>query len=102
MVNSPANPTGAVLDDETLSEIVGVAERADANVVSDEIYHGLSDGETEHTVLEHTDEAFVLDGFSKRFGMTGWRLGWVVAPRGHVDAVDRLAQNALISAPNFV
>jgi len=102
MVNSPANPTGAVLDDETLSEIIGVAERADANVVSDEIYHGLSYGGTEHTVLEHTDEAFVLDGFSKRFGMTGWRLGWVVAPPGHVDAVDRLTQNALISAPNFV
>jgi len=102
MVNSPANPTGAVLDDDTLSAIVRVAERADATVVSDEIYHGLSYGESEHTVLEHTEEAFVLDGFSKRFGMTGWRLGWVVAPPGYVDAVNRLAQNVLISAPNFV
>ncbi|QPV62713.1 aminotransferase class I/II-fold pyridoxal phosphate-dependent enzyme [Halosimplex litoreum] len=102
VVNSPANPTGAVLDGGTLGEIAAVADAADATVVSDEIYHGLSYGAAEHTMLEFTDDAFVLDGFSKRYGMTGWRLGWVVAPPGYAEALNRLAQHVLISAPNFV
>ena len=102
VVNSPANPTGAVLDGETLGEIAAAAAAADATVVSDEIYHGLSYGADEHTMLEYTDEAFVLDGFSKRYGMTGWRLGWVVAPPGYAEPLNRLAQHVLISAPNFV
>ncbi|ELZ24099.1 pyridoxal phosphate-dependent aminotransferase (aspartate aminotransferase) [Halosimplex carlsbadense 2-9-1] len=102
VVNSPANPTGAVLDGETLGAVASVADAADATVVSDEIYHGLSYGAAERTMLEFTDEAFVLDGFSKRYGMTGWRLGWVVAPPGYAEAVNRLAQHVLISAPNFV
>lgn len=102
LVNSPANPTGAVLDGETLADLVTTVADADATVVADEIYHGLSYDTTEHTVLEYTDDAFVLDGFSKRYGMTGWRLGWVVAPPEYVDAVNRVAQNVLISAPSFV
>lgn len=102
VVNSPANPTGAVLDGETLGEIAAVADAADATVVADEIYHGLSYGAAEHTMVEYTDDAFVLDGFSKRYGMTGWRLGWVVAPPGYAEALNRLAQHVLISAPNFV
>ena len=102
LINSPANPTGAVLDGDTLAELVETAASATATVVTDEIYHGLSYDTTEHTVLEYTDDAFVLDGFSKRYGMTGWRLGWVVAPSGYVDALNSLAQNVLISAPSFV
>jgi len=102
LVNSPANPTGAVMEGETLASLVEAATDHDATVVSDEIYHGLSYGVTEHSVLEYTDDAFVLDGFSKRYGMTGWRLGWMVVPPDHVDAVNRLAQNLLICAPNFV
>ena len=102
LVNSPANPTGTVLRGDALADLVAVTERAGATVVSDEIYHGLSYGVTDHTVLEYTDDAVVLDGFSKRFGMTGWRLGWVVVPPDYVDAMNRLAQNALICAPNFV
>jgi aspartate/methionine/tyrosine aminotransferase len=102
LLNSPANPTGAVLDGSTLEELVGLADAADATVVSDEVYHGLTyDGE-DHTVLEYTDDAFVLDGFSKRFAMTGWRLGWMVAPEEYVGHVNRIAQNTLICAPNFV
>ncbi|WP_338740488.1 pyridoxal phosphate-dependent aminotransferase [Haloplanus salilacus] len=102
LLNSPANPTGAVLSGGTLDAIVDVADAVDATPVVDEIYHGLSYDATDHSVLEYTDDAFVLDGFSKRFAMTGWRLGWVVVPPGYVDAVNRLAQNVLICAPNFV
>jgi len=102
LLNSPANPTGAVLGGDTLEELVGLADRADATVVSDEVYHGLTYEGEDHTVLEYTDDAFVLDGFSKRFSMTGWRLGWLVAPPDYVGHVNRIAQNTLICAPNFV
>jgi len=102
LLNSPANPTGAVLDGDTLGELVGLADRAGATVISDEVYHGLTYEGEDHTVLEYTDDAFVLDGFSKRFAMTGWRLGWLVAPPDYVGHVNRIAQNTLICAPNFV
>ncbi|MFB6196415.1 MAG: pyridoxal phosphate-dependent aminotransferase [Haloplanus sp.] len=102
LLNSPANPTGAVMAGETLDALAGVAERHDATPVVDEVYHGLSYDAAEHTILEYTDDAFVLNGFSKRFAMTGWRLGWVVVPPGYVDVINRLAQNVLICAPNFV
>jgi len=102
LLNSPANPTGAVLDGSTLEELVGIADRADATVVSDEVYHGLTYEGEDHTILEYTDDAFVIDGFSKRFAMTGWRLGWMVAPEEYVGHVNRIAQNTLICAPNFV
>ena len=102
LVNSPANPTGAVMAGSALESLVAAAADRDVTVVADEIYHGLSYDVTEHTVLEYTDDAVVLDGFSKRYGMTGWRLGWMVVPPALVDAVNRLAQNLLICAPNFV
>jgi aspartate/methionine/tyrosine aminotransferase len=102
LLNSPANPTGAVMDGDALASLVALADANDATVLSDEVYHGLSYGVEEHTVLEYTEDAFVLDGFSKRFAMTGWRLGWMVVPPAYVDAVNRLAQNVLICAPNFV
>jgi aspartate/methionine/tyrosine aminotransferase len=102
LLNSPANPTGTVIDGGTLSGLVDAAAAAGATPVVDEVYHGLAYDATAHTALEYTDDAFVLDGFSKRFAMTGWRLGWVIVPPDHVDAVNRLAQNVLICAPNFV
>jgi aspartate/methionine/tyrosine aminotransferase len=102
LLNSPGNPTGAVMTGDTLSGLVDLAERTDTAVVSDEVYHGLAFDAEEHSVLEYTDDAFVLDGVSKRYGMTGWRLGWVVCPPEYVDAVNRIAQNALICAPSFV
>ncbi|WP_158057276.1 pyridoxal phosphate-dependent aminotransferase [Halorussus halophilus] len=102
LLNSPANPTGAVLDGSTLEELVSLADAADATVISDEVYHGLTYEGEDHTILEYTDDAFVLDGFSKRFAMTGWRLGWMVAPPEYVEHVNRIAQNVLICAPNFV
>ena len=102
LLNSPANPTGVVMSGGTLADLATLAAEHDATPVVDEVYHGLAyDAET-HTMLEYTDDAVVLDGFSKRFAMTGWRLGWMVVPPALVDAVNRLAQNLLICAPNFV
>jgi aspartate/methionine/tyrosine aminotransferase len=102
LLNSPANPTGAVMDGDTLAELAALATENGATPVVDEVYHGLSYDAADHTVLEYTDDAFVLDGFSKRYAMTGWRLGWMVVPPEYVDPVNRLAQNVLICAPNFV
>jgi aspartate/methionine/tyrosine aminotransferase len=102
LLNSPANPTGAVMDGATLAGLADVAADTGTTPVVDEVYHGLSYDAPEHTMLEYTDDAFVLNGFSKRFAMTGWRLGWVIVPPEFVDAVNRLAQNVLICAPNFV
>jgi aspartate/methionine/tyrosine aminotransferase len=70
--------------------------------VSDEIYHGLSYGGRDHTALEFTDRAFVLNGFSKAYAMTGWRLGYLIAPRAHVRTLQRLHQNFFISSNEFV
>ena len=102
LLNSPANPTGAVLPESTLAELVDLTIDTGTRLVVDEVYHGLSYGGRAASVLEFTDEAFVLDGFSKRFSMTGWRLGWMVVPESYVDPINRLAQNLLICAPHFV
>ncbi len=100
MVNSPANPTGATLSAERLGALAEVAERAPAGawLVSDEIYHGLSYEGREHTVLEFTDRAFVLNGFSKAYAMTGWRLGYLIAPKAYIRTLQKLHQNFFISS----
>jgi aspartate/methionine/tyrosine aminotransferase len=102
LVNSPANPTGAVLAPERMTAIAELAEARSAFVVSDEIYHGLTEGERDHSILEYTDRAFVLNGFSKAFAMTGFRLGYVIAPPSHVRALQRLYGNFFISTNEFV
>src|SRR5205085_6190347 len=101
LINSPANPTGAVLSPERMKAIAALAEQGPF-IVSDEIYHGLTEGGRDRTVLEFTDQAFVLNGFSKAFAMTGWRLGWIVAPPSHVRALQRLYGNFFISTNEFV
>jgi aspartate/methionine/tyrosine aminotransferase len=94
IVNSPANPTAAVQDRETLAALAELS----LPVISDEIYHGLEYGAPAASMLEVTDRCFVLDGFSKRYAMTGWRIGWLVAPPEHVPALQRLQQNLFICA----
>ena len=101
LVASPANPTGAVIDKPDLAALLAAVERRGGHLLVDEIYHGL-DFEREgggrlSTVLELTDNAFVINSFSKYFGMTGWRLGWLVAPQWACPALERLAQNIFIS-----
>ena len=102
VVNSPANPTGAVLSPERMKAIAALAEGQGPFIVADEIYHGLTEGGRDRSILEYTDRAFVLNGFSKAFAMTGWRLGWIVAPPSHVRALQRLYGNFFISTNEFV
>ena len=102
VVNSPANPTGAVLETGDLAALGALAQKTGVWLVSDEIYHGLAFGEPAGSVFEHTERAFVLNGFSKAFAMTGWRLGYVIAPRAFVRAIERLQQNFFLCANHFV
>jgi aspartate/methionine/tyrosine aminotransferase len=94
MVNSPANPTAAIQPLPVLAELAGLG----VPLISDEIYHGLEYGEPAPSMLQVTDRCFVLDGFSKRYAMTGWRIGWLIAPREYVPALQRLQQNLFICA----
>jgi (5-formylfuran-3-yl)methyl phosphate transaminase len=100
MLNSPANPTGATLSAEHLSVLADVAEQSPGGawLVSDEIYHGLTYEGRDHTVLEFTDRAFVLNGFSKAYAMTGWRLGYLIAPKSYIRTLQKLHQNFFISS----
>lgn len=102
VVNSPANPTGAVLSAERMSSIARLADRDGLFIVSDEIYHGLSYEGRDRSILEFTDHAFVLNGFSKAFAMTGWRLGYLIGPREHVRALQTLYGNFFIATNEFV
>lgn len=90
------NPTGAVLPEETLKEIAGLP----VPVISDEIYHGLVYEGRAHSILEYTDKAFVLNGFSKRYAMTGARLGYVIAPEEYIRTLQIMSQNFSICAPS--
>jgi len=102
LVNSPANPTGSVLDGDRMAAIAAFARDGGPFIVSDEIYHGLTEGGRDRSMLEFTDRAFVLNGFSKAFAMTGWRLGWIIAPPAHTRALQRLHGNFFISTNEFV
>ena len=98
VINSPANPTGAVLSDARMAAIAKLGPM----IVSDEIYHGLTYEGRERSILEFTDRAFVLNGFSKRFAMTGWRLGYLIAPRDRIRSLQTLFGNFFISTTEFV
>ena len=98
LINSPANPTGTLLSGERMRAVADMARDAGDVVVSDEIYHGLVYEGREQSILEFTDEAVVLNGFSKLFAMTGWRLGYLIAPERFVRPIQRLCQNFFISA----
>ncbi|WP_372162591.1 pyridoxal phosphate-dependent aminotransferase [Xanthomonas axonopodis pv. cyamopsidis] len=98
LVASPANPTGSVLSRTQLAALSQALHARGGHLVVDEIYHGLTYGQDAHSVLEVDDGAFVLNSFSKYFGMTGWRLGWLIAPPDAVPELEKLAQNLYISA----
>ena len=99
LINSPSNPTGIVMTDRNLEEIAGFEDRF---ILSDEIYHGLVYRGRARSILEFTDRAFVINGFSKLYAMTGWRLGYLIFPKEFSRVMERLHQNFAISANSFV
>lgn len=100
MVASPANPTGTMLDRAAMGALIDATHAKGASFISDEIYHGIEYEAKAVTALELTNEAYVINSFSKYFSMTGWRVGWMVVPEDHVRVVERLAQNMFICAPH--
>ncbi|HSR11898.1 MAG TPA: pyridoxal phosphate-dependent aminotransferase, partial [Thermodesulfobacteriota bacterium] len=97
-VNSPANPTGNLTPPDRLRSIAGLGR----TVVSDEIYHGLVYEGKEHSILEFTRDAMVINGFSKLYAMTGWRLGYLIVPPEFIRPLQKMHQNFFISANAFV
>jgi (5-formylfuran-3-yl)methyl phosphate transaminase len=99
VINSPSNPTGIVMTEEHLENI---AQFKKQYIISDEIYHGLVYKERAHSILEFTDKAFVINGFSKLYAMTGWRLGYCIFPKEFSKVMQRIHQNFMISANGFI
>jgi aspartate/methionine/tyrosine aminotransferase len=97
LIASPANPTGTMLEPGRLADIAAACARNRIWLISDEIYHGLTYGPKEETALAHSDQAIVINSFSKYFSMTGWRVGWLVVTEDLVRPIERLAQNLYIS-----
>jgi len=100
MVARPANPSGTMLGRDDLAALMEAAKAHGASFISDEIYHGIEYEAKAVTALEISDEAYVINSFSKYFSMTGWRVGWMVVPEDHVRVIERLAQNLFICPPH--
>ncbi|MDX1812658.1 MAG: pyridoxal phosphate-dependent aminotransferase [Gammaproteobacteria bacterium] len=101
LLASPSNPTGTLVNNESLHAMITAAEARGGRLIVDEIYHGLVyEGELD-TALSISDDVFVINSFSKYFCMTGWRLGWLVAPEAYVREIDKLAQNIFLAAPTL-
>ncbi|MBZ0091601.1 MAG: pyridoxal phosphate-dependent aminotransferase [Sulfuricellaceae bacterium] len=98
LLASPSNPTGTLVERAALADIAGCVRERGGTLIVDEIYHGLVYQGDAATALEISDEAFVVNSFSKYFGMTGWRLGWLVVPPDYLRAVEKLQQNLFIAA----
>lgn len=101
MIASPSNPTGEIIDTDNQQAINGVVGQRDGVLIMDELYHGLVYDQQETSILEITDDAFVINSFSKYFGMTGWRLGWMVVPEDTLPAISVMTQNFYISPPSI-
>ena len=98
LINSPSNPTGIVMESEQMHSLA----RMGIPIISDEIYHGLVYEGHEHSILEFTNSAFVVNGFSKLYAMTGWRLGYLICPPKYVRPIQKMIQNFFISPADFV
>lgn len=96
---SPSNPTGTMVHRDELAELVAYCAAREIRLISDEIYHGITFEEPAASVLAFSDDAFVINSFSKYYSMTGWRLGWMVVPESLLRSVECLAQNFFISPP---
>nr|WP_210276742.1 MULTISPECIES: aminotransferase class I/II-fold pyridoxal phosphate-dependent enzyme [unclassified Rhizobium] len=101
LLASPANPTGTVTGRDGLKALAAYCDANDIAFISDEIYHGLTFAGEETSALELTDEAIVINSFSKYYCMTGWRIGWMVLPERLVRPIERVAQSLYISPPEL-
>lgn len=101
LLATPSNPTGTLVDRQTLAEIIQLVEARDAVLIVDEIYQGLVYEQAGFSALELSRNLFVVNSFSKYFSMTGWRLGWLYAPAMYTQAINRLAQNLFLAAPSI-
>jgi aspartate/methionine/tyrosine aminotransferase len=102
-INSPSNPTGNLLSKDRMEAVAALSLKPDSPyIISDEIYHGLVYEGKEHSILEFTEKAFVFNGFSKLYAMTGLRLGYMIAPKHFIRPIQKLQQNFFISANAMV
>jgi aspartate/methionine/tyrosine aminotransferase len=101
IVASPANPTGSIVAPEEMAAIAEVCRARALRIVSDEIYHGLSYGAPTPSMLEFEPDALVINSFSKYFSMVGWRLGWLLCPKAHLDRARAYVGNLFLTAPSL-
>jgi len=101
VVINPGNPTGTVLSLEVIQTLAKVCKEQGGYLISDEIYHGLTYGTQAACALQADDDAIVVNGFSKRWAMTGWRVGWVIVPEVLIEPCRRVMQNIFIAAPTL-
>ncbi len=101
LIASPSNPAGSLISAKALQQAIARCERLGGVFYSDEIYHGLVYGRAAQSALQFSDQAFVINSFSKYFGMTGWRIGWLVVPEAYCDTIEKLAQNVFISTSSI-
>ena len=101
IITSPSNPTGAMIDEETLKGICNWCDANGVRLLSDEAYHGITYEKKAQTALRYSDNALILSTFSKYFAMTGWRLGWMVLPENMTGVITSLAENLFVSPPTI-
>lgn len=97
LISSPSNPTGTLVANADMGRIASLVRERGGVLIVDEIYHGLTYGVETHSALKHGSDIVVINSFSKYYGMTGWRTGWLVAPPDYLEAIDRLAQNVFLA-----
>jgi aspartate/methionine/tyrosine aminotransferase len=98
LISSPSNPTGTLVPESEMAEIVRTVGELGGILIVDELYHGLTYGVQTRSALHYSADLIVINSFSKFYGMTGWRVGWLVAPAVYIEAIDRLAQNIFLAA----
>ncbi len=98
LLASPSNPTGTLVPPQALADMVQLVQELGGVLIVDEIYHGLVYAADAPTALTYSPDVFVVNSFSKYYGMTGWRLGWLVAPLAYISAIDKLAQNIFLAS----
>jgi len=101
VIINPGNPTGTLIEDAEMERMAVVCKKHGGYLISDEIYHGLTYGINAPCALQFDDDAIVVNGFSKRWAMTGWRIGWIIVPRDLIAPARRVMQNIFIAAPTL-